>query len=198
MPLSFRIGQIVEIISPPDGSGVQKGDLGTVASEEYRHMDDDNWRIDILWHPLGERRVMMTPMIRLYDNPMDRPNRSAGARETVRALSTVINATLPHALEDAMRDLERARMETEDLRTKSFSPYRKNVHTRDPRHRLITWREFAKELDDKCHELLERMDNARDIALGCIEYIDDGDGYFQDSRRARDAFRTVLDALDDS
>ena len=40
------------------------------------------------------------------------------------------------------------------------------------------------------------MDNARDIALGCIEYIDDGDGYFKDSRRARDAFRTVLDALE--
>ena len=86
MPLSFRIGQIVEIISPPDGSGVQKGDLGTVASEEYRHMDDDNWRIDILWHRLGERRVMMTPMIRLYDDPTDRPNRSAGAGETVRPL----------------------------------------------------------------------------------------------------------------
>ena len=62
---------------------------------------------------------------------------------------------------------------------------------------MITWREFAKELDDKCHELLERMDNARDIALGCIEYIDDGDVYFQDSRRARDAFRTALDALDE-
>ena len=81
-------------------------------------------------------------------------------------------------------------MEKEDLRTKSYVP-----EYRTPWFGWITWREFGKQRDEKCHELLEQIDNARDIALGCIEHIDDGDGYFQDSRRARDAFRTVLDAL---
>ena len=44
-----------------------------------------------------------------------RIGQSVGSQLAVRALSTVIDQTLPYALEDVTRDLERARMEKEDL-----------------------------------------------------------------------------------
>ena len=52
---------------------------------------------------------------------MDMPARTAGTGSTVRALATAINHTLPDALEDVQRDLERARMELEDVRSGMFA-----------------------------------------------------------------------------
>ena len=143
MATNYRIGQIVEIRSPINGSDVQKGDLGTVTRTPYRFSGE--WWIDVLWHRLEEERFMLPSMIRLYDDPMDKLNQSAGAGETIRALSTVINATLPHALEDVTRDLERACMEREDIRAFSWS-----VKLRCFERALKElWREEGREDDDE-------------------------------------------------
>ena len=53
--------------------------------------------------------------------------------------------SLLRKLEETAREMERARMTAEDWRGKMVSPYGTNHHTRDPRHRLLSWREFGQE-----------------------------------------------------
>ena len=163
MATNYRIGQIVEVTDP--WGHVLKGDLGTVVSKPYRFIDGAPWMVDVLPHRLDGRFCVPIPNIRLYDNPMDRPNRSAGAGQTIRALSTVINQTLPHALEEVTRDLERARMEKEDLRTKSFVP----TTDWDRFGRIVTWRELAKNIRRRLTDRSDRMDMACEIARAALE-----------------------------
>ena len=161
----FQIGQIVELGASgflPD-STLQIGDRGTITSAA-RMNEFTEEEVKVLWRQNSRESWMTTRRLSLYTYPMIRPvGRAHGAGDTVRALAKVIEVELPYALEDVTRDLERARMEKEDLHMKYFSPYGNNVHRKDPRHRFITWREFGIERDEKCNELVEQIDRACDI-----------------------------------
>ena len=63
-------------------------------------------------------------------------------------------------------DLERARMENEDLRTKALSPYGTHLRIRDPGHRWLTWREVGTERNEMCEQLSTRIGNACDTLHG--------------------------------
>ena len=88
--------------------------------------------------------------------------------ETVRALTAVIQHELPPAmvemrmeLERVRREVERARMVAEDIRTASISPYGL-FQPGDPRYRRQTWREFAEGRVERCEELRDKIDTATD------------------------------------
>ena len=81
----------------------------------------------------------------------------------MQALRVVLQEEECRAMEVVRRDLERARMTAEDLRGAAFSPYGTNVHTKDPRHRLLTWREFANDRHEMTSEMGERMSRAEDL-----------------------------------
>ena len=66
--------------------------------------------VSVLWHRIEQTYDIPVDMLSRYQNPMDAPDRSKDAFDTVRVLSTVIDVELPHALQDVTRDLERARM----------------------------------------------------------------------------------------
>ena len=96
----------------------------------------------------------------------------------IAALTTVYEklqdpemCNLKRKLEDTTLEMERARMEREDLRAASFSPYGTNytpgVRVRDdPNWRYQTWREFGQERDDMCNHLVyEVMEPAQDTLL---------------------------------
>ena len=73
---------------------------------------------------------------------------------------------LKRKLEDTTLEMERAQMTAEDWRRKMVSPYGTNHHTRDPRHRFLSWREFGQERDDMCNHLVyEVMEPAQDTLL---------------------------------
>ena len=59
---------------------------------------------------------MVDDRLRVYVNPMDRPGRVSGSHATWQALSTVIQREESYAMQEMKRDVERARMEAEDLR----------------------------------------------------------------------------------
>ena len=72
--------------------------------------------------------------------------------------------------ETVLLDLERARMTAEDLRmtaenlrSAAISPYGTNVHTQDPRHRLLTWHELGIGRNEMTSTLSERMGRAEDL-----------------------------------
>ena len=178
MATNFRIGQIVEVVFPTDGMDFHEGDMGTVVGTPYRFsLDQHNTRIEVLFHSNGERRYPLTSILRPYENPMDRPNRSQGAGETVRVLSTVINVSLPHAFEEVQRELERAHMEKEDFRAKCFSPYPQYPDAHPSRRGVKTWRQYARERRDLADDLAEqntkleiKIDNAREMAKDSLEH----------------------------
>ena len=66
--------------------------------------------------------------------------------------------------EQVLLDLERARMTAEDLRGAALSPYGTNVHTQDPRHRLLTWREFGIERNEMTSTMSDRMGRAEGLS----------------------------------
>ena len=109
----FRRGDIVqfEYDSSDEYPLLQKGDKGTCESR-----NPDGTYLHVLWHRLGETYIVKADMLSRYQNPMDAPDRSKGAADTVRALSTVIDVELPHASQDVTRDLERARMQKEAVK----------------------------------------------------------------------------------
>ena len=79
--------------------------------------------------------------------------------ETVRALTAVIQHELQPAIEEMMREVERARMTSEDLRAASISPYRTRTYTHGYSH-CLTWREFAEDRVEQCEVLVGQMDAA--------------------------------------
>ena len=112
---TFRIGQwVVFDVDEPLEHGI-----GTVVSLPFEapSVIGGGTKQKILWHLEGEESSVFTRWLRPYKDPLDSPNYSVGAGKTVRALATAINHTLPYAFEEVTRDLERARMQQEDIRT---------------------------------------------------------------------------------
>ena len=112
---ALSIGSIVAHAHDPSATLSQKG---TVVSPPYSSMYGD--RVDVLWHNSGVTSPSFVDVLVPYVNPLDAPGRSAGAHRTWAALKVVMNAEQPHAMEEMQRDLERARMTAEDLRTRSI------------------------------------------------------------------------------
>ena len=143
--------------------------IGTVVNSPYGNVMTGPYdpldRVDVLWHKYGSTTSTFSDQLVLYVNPShgeDAPGRSAGAHRTWAALKVVMNAEQPHAMEEMQRDLERARMTAEDLRTAAFSPYPIYQPT-DPRYRLQTWREVGIERNELVEELLDYINEATDI-----------------------------------
>ena len=201
LDMTLRLGQIVELdasgFSPP--ATLQTGDRGTIISGVSLN-EFDNEQIKVLWHKNGRELWMVKGRLRLYTYPMMKPlGRSHGAGDTVRALAKVIDVELPHALQDVMRDLERARMENEDLRTKALSPYGTHLRIRDPGHRWLTWREVGTMRNEMCEQLSTRIVNACDFLHGAKRdalVADSGDSHRQALTQARNSMIDALNELE--
>ena len=111
----YRIGQWVKMLY--ERFELHRDDIGTVVDFD---VDNNKIEITVLWHRLQREKNVAPWMIQPYEDPLDIPNYSVGAGKTVRALTTAINHTLPYAFEEVTRDLERARMESEDYRARVF------------------------------------------------------------------------------
>jgi len=193
----FHVGEIVELDATGflPGASLQTGDRGTVV-RKGRVNEFGAMETRVLWHKDGRESGMVEYRLRMYTNPMDAPGRSKGAFDTMRALRVVIREEQPHAVEEVIRDMERARMTAEDLRTASFSPYVTNktpgvLLRDDPNWRYQTWREFAVERNETCDELLDKIGEATSI-------LDDarGAGVGKSARRAlQDAREKMTDAI---
>ena len=121
----YRIGQWVKMVY--EGFEVRRDDIGTVVDFD---VDNDRFYITDLWHGLErEEKNVASWMIQPYEDPLDIPNYSVGSGQTVRALATAINHTLPYAFEEVTRDLERARMQQEYIRT----DYKKAIDDKNAR-----------------------------------------------------------------
>jgi len=144
----FKMGQIVEL----DGTGIrpgdclphwhpslQAGDRGTLVAGRVN--ETGKLEVKVLWHKSGRESWMIERWLRRYTYPMtNAPGRAQGAGATVRALAKVIDTELPHALEEAMRELERARMAAEDFRSAAFSAKRALRRGRDDARAGRVWR----------------------------------------------------------
>ena len=119
----------------------------------------------------------------------------------MEALRVVLQEEQPAALSEALRDMERARMMAEDWRGAMESPYGNRVDTRDPNHRMLSWREIGQERNETCDYLATVNAEARDAlveARGEIRVALDDPG--SDRRAAlttaynamREAERTLL------
>ena len=93
---------------------------------------------------------------------------------TCQAMQQILQLHLPGNLAADNRHLraENARLEAHNARLQAdvrqlqaavTSPYGNNVHTQDPRHRLLTWREFGTERNEMTMEMSEKMDKADNI-----------------------------------
>ena len=87
---------------------------------------------------------------------------------TCQALQQVLQLPLPGNLAADNRHLraENARLEAHNARLQAevrqlqaavMSPYGNNVHTQDPRYRLVTWREFGEERNEMTMEMSETI-----------------------------------------
>jgi len=89
----------------------------------------------------------------------------------VSALSVVHNSfqdqelrSMKRKLADMTLEMERARMATEDARGAMVSKYGTNHHTKDPRYRRLSWREFAVERNNMCdHLVYEVLEPAKEL-----------------------------------
>jgi len=89
----------------------------------------------------------------------------------VSALSAVHNSFqdqelrgMKRKLADMTLEMERARMATEDARGAMVSKYGTNHHTKDPRYRRLSWREFAVERNNMCdHLVYEVLEPAKEL-----------------------------------
>ena len=100
----------------------------------------------------------------------------------LRALETTLVHTadierqqLQQKLDAQALELERARMTAEDMRSAHVSPYCTNFHTNDPRHRRLSWREFARGREERCNHLvfgvIEPAVDVLEDAMRAIESI---------------------------
>ncbi len=119
----------------------------------------------------------------------------------MEALRVVLQEEQPAALSEALREMERARMMAEDWRGAMESPYGNRVDTRDPNHRMLSWREIGQERNETCDYLATVNAEAREAlveARGEIRVALDDPG--SDRRAAlttaynamREAERTLL------
>ena len=96
---------------------------------------------------------------------------TSNAFATVEALRIVLREEQPPAMAEVLRDMERARMSTEDARAAMASPYSTHVYNADspPRRRILSWREHGVERNEMCDHLVynvmepakERLEEAR-------------------------------------
>ena len=102
------------------------------------------------------------------------PIQSDTVANQISALSVVHNSFqdqelrgMKRKLADTTLEMERARMATEDARGAMVSSYSSNHHTTDPRHRRLSWREFAVERNSVCdHLVFNVIEPATDILAG--------------------------------
>ena len=139
----FNVGQIVEMVEYFGCAGLpQAGDRGTVVVRG--HLNEFNvYAPKVLWHKNGEELVVREDLLSIYTNPADALGRPQGAYNSMQALRIVLCEEQPHAMEEVLRDLDRARMVAEyfldrDFRGAAFSRYVNNFPTKDPRHRRLT------------------------------------------------------------
>ena len=101
---------------------------------------------------------------------------------TCQALQQFLQVHLPGDLAADNRHLraENARLEAHNARLQAdvrqlqaavMSPYGNNVHTQDPRHRLLTWREFGEERNEMTMEMSETIYKADNILRAAREEI---------------------------
>ena len=100
---------------------------------------------------------------------------------TLEALRVVLDEERTPAMEEVVRDLERARMTAEDLRGASISTYGNPPHIR-------TWREFGIERNEMTATLGDRMGRAEDL----MEHARAGALRAVDSNGSREDFRVAL------
>ena len=128
----FNIGQIVELNETRccrTAASILTGDRGTVVRREATI-------VVVLWHKLGIEGFHYDRELRVYVNPADAPGRSQGAFATMQALRVVLQEEEPHAMEEVLRELERARMKAEDFAQGNA------VMARYHDHAEVTWRQW--------------------------------------------------------
>ena len=116
MVLHLSVGQTVEVDAPGIHSeaGLQTGDRGTLGRKTSRNQPGI-MEAPILWHKNQTESTAPVDSLRVHLKPMDAPGRAKGSFGTMTALRVVLQEEQPHAIEELTRDLERARMEIEDL-----------------------------------------------------------------------------------
>ena len=119
----FNVGQIVQLDAWGFGQGalLQTGDRGTVVVRGHLN-EFDAYAPNVLWHKNGITAIMSEDRLSVYTNPADAPGRSHGVLSTMQALRIVMREEQPHAMEEGLRDVERARMMAEDFLCAAFSP----------------------------------------------------------------------------
>ena len=124
MATALSIGSIVAHDHDPSATLSSKG---TVVSPPWVTPEGD--RVNVIWHDSGVTSPSFVDVLVLYVDPLNTPGRSKGARETWAALKLVLNVEQPHAMEEMQRDLERARMEREDLCQRNIMAHELIGHT---------------------------------------------------------------------
>ena len=81
----------------------------------------------------------------------------------IAALRVMLEAGEGRELADARARITVLEAQLEVAQRALVSPYGNNVHTEDPRHRLITWQEFGEDRDEMSSRMAEAMGDAVDI-----------------------------------
>ena len=119
----FAIGQIVQLVECYGTAGpLQAGDRATVVVQGHRN-EFGSYSPKVLCHKTGDEVFVREDLLSIYTNPADAPGRPQGAYNTMQALRIVLREEQPHAMEEVVRDVNRARMMAEDLRSTAFSNY---------------------------------------------------------------------------
>ena len=129
MATHFSVGQLVEVDATglrPE-AGLQPGDRGTMVRKAFRNQLGI-MEATILWHKNQTESAVPEDRLRVYLNPMDAPGHAKGSFGTMTALRVVLQEEQPHAIKEITRDLERARMTTEDLRNRLCEHKRRAPH----------------------------------------------------------------------
>ena len=115
---------------------------------------------------------------------------------TVDALSAVLNHDLLQELAECRLALERAHMSARGWLPAMSSPYSTSFHTRDLRHRSLSWRDFGQERNDVCDYLVfEVMEPAEEILASARRDIRSFLSDPTDSSNHREALTTAYNAM---
>ena len=175
----FHIGQIVEVDTTGffPGARLQMGDRGTVIRGSHLN----HWgemQSKVLWHKHGFESHMMDARLRIYVNPMDAPGRAKGSLQTSEALRIVLQEEQPHAIEELMRELERARMEREDFAQGNASAPAWSGNF------AYTWRTSNQERDRRIGLMNQTLENIADV----VTWHDHGQSSEGNPRSDEDCF----------